>query len=44
MGAIDPLGRINANECVLCLRCQVVMQDATQCPILKRRARSTEGA
>ena len=44
VGAIDPLGRINANECVLCLRCQVVMQDATQCPILKRRARSTEGA
>lgn len=39
VGAIDPLGRINANECVLCLRCQVVMNDAATCPILKRRAR-----
>ncbi|MEF3047065.1 4Fe-4S binding protein [Pseudotabrizicola sp. L79] len=45
VGAIDPLGRINANECVLCLRCQVIMNDGTQCPVLKRRARSTaEGA
>lgn len=40
VGAIDPLGRINANECVLCLRCQVIMNDAAQCPILKRRARA----
>ncbi|KAF0172396.1 MAG: nosR2 [Rhodobacteraceae bacterium] len=40
VGAIDPLGRINANECVLCLRCQVIMNDGTQCPILKRRARA----
>jgi len=39
VGAIDPLGRINANECVLCLRCQVVMNDAATCPVLKRRAR-----
>lgn len=39
VGAIDPLGRINANECVLCLRCQVVMNDAVTCPVLKRRAR-----
>ncbi len=43
VGAIDSIGRINANECVLCLRCQVIMNDGTQCPILKRRARS-EGA
>lgn len=43
VGAIDALGRINANECVLCLRCQVIMNDGTQCPVLKRRAR-TEGA
>ncbi|NEY91390.1 NosR/NirI family protein [Tabrizicola oligotrophica] len=43
VGAIDAIGRINANECVLCLRCQVIMNDATQCPVLKRRARS-EGA
>lgn len=40
VGAIDSIGRINANECVLCLRCQVIMNDGTQCPILKRRARS----
>ena len=44
VGAIDPLGRINPNECVLCLRCQVIMTDSTQCPVLKRRARSSEGA
>ncbi|EEW26926.1 NosR/NirI family protein [Rhodobacter ferrooxidans] len=42
VGAIDPLGRINANECVLCLRCQVIMNDDATCPVLKRRAR-TEG-
>jgi NosR/NirI family nitrite reductase transcriptional regulator len=40
VGAIDPLGRINVNECVLCLRCQVIMNDGSQCPVLKRRARS----
>ena len=39
VGAIDPLGRINPNECVLCLRCQVIMQDDHTCPVLKRRAR-----
>ncbi len=39
VGAIDPLGRINPNECVLCLRCQVVMNDAATCPVLKRRQR-----
>lgn len=44
VGAIDPLGRINANECVLCLRCQVIMGDMAQCPVLKRRARGAEGA
>lgn len=43
VGAIDPLGRINPNECVLCLRCQVIMGDNTQCPVLKRRARGGEG-
>ncbi len=40
VGAIDGIGRINANECVLCLRCQVIMNDGTQCPVLKRRARA----
>ena len=43
VGAIDAIGRINANECVLCLRCQVIMNDGSQCPVLKRRAR-VEGA
>ncbi|SDO36968.1 NosR/NirI family transcriptional regulator, nitrite reductase regulator [Lutimaribacter pacificus] len=40
VGAIDSVGRINPNECVLCLRCQVIMSDGTQCPVLKRRARA----
>ncbi len=44
VGAIDPLGRINPNECVLCLCCQVIMGDNTQCPVLKRRQRTAEGA
>jgi NosR/NirI family nitrite reductase transcriptional regulator len=39
VAAIDAIGRINANECVLCLRCQVIMNDGSQCPVLKRRAR-----
>ncbi len=37
VGAIDTLGRINPNECVLCLRCQVIMCDPHQCIVLKRR-------
>ena len=43
VGAIDPLGRINPNECVLCLRCQVIMNDPGTCPVLKRRARGSDG-
>lgn len=44
VGAIDTLGRINPNECVLCLRCQVILNDNTQCIVLKRRAAGrTEG-
>ncbi|MFZ0098656.1 MAG: 4Fe-4S binding protein [Gemmobacter sp.] len=43
VGAIDGIGRINVNECVLCLRCQVIMNDGAQCPVLKRRARTTDG-
>jgi len=39
VGAIDPLGRINPNECVLCLRCQVIYHDPATCVVLKRRAR-----
>ncbi len=42
VGAIDPLGRINANECVLCLRCQIIMNDPHTCPVLKRRTRTGE--
>lgn len=38
VGAIDTLGRINPNECVLCLRCQVILNDNAQCIVLKRRA------
>lgn len=44
VGAIDPLGRINANECVLCLRCQVIMNNDAVCPVLKRRARTASEA
>ncbi|WP_341485657.1 4Fe-4S binding protein [Thioclava sp. GXIMD4215] len=44
VGAIDPLGRINPNECVLCLRCQVIQHDETACMILKRRARAARPA
>ncbi|MFV0359845.1 4Fe-4S binding protein [Tropicimonas sp.] len=44
VGAIDRVGRINPNECILCLRCQAVMNDTTQCPVLKRRARPSTGA
>ncbi len=44
VGAIDPLGRINPNECVLCLRCQVVMNDDDTCPVLKRRRRQVAPA
>ncbi len=42
VGAIDPLGRINPNECVLCLRCQVIFHDSDTCPTLKRRARAAK--
>ena len=38
VGAIDPLGRINPNECVLCLRCQVIYHDTNTCTVLKSRA------
>lgn len=38
VAAIDPLGRINPNECVLCLKCQVILSDEAQCIILKQRA------
>jgi NosR/NirI family nitrite reductase transcriptional regulator len=37
VGAIDSLGRINPNECVLCLRCQMIYHDWNTCTVLKRR-------
>jgi len=39
VGAIDPIGRINPNECVLCLRCQMIYHDPKTCIVLKNRAR-----
>ena len=41
VGAIDPIGRINPNECVLCLRCQMILHDKATCPVLKRRQRKS---
>lgn len=38
-GAIDPIGRINPNECLLCLRCQMIYHDPETCVVLKRRVR-----
>ncbi len=39
VGAIDPIGRINPNECVLCLRCQMIYHDPETCIVLKNRAK-----
>lgn len=44
VGAIDPLGRINPNECVLCLRCQMIHHDPNTCIVLKRRTGRTAPA
>ena len=41
--AIHPMGQINPNECVYCLRCQVTYYDATTCRVLKDRARRRRG-
>jgi NosR/NirI family nitrite reductase transcriptional regulator len=40
VGAIDPLGRINPNECILCLRCQMILHEPNTCTVLKRRQRA----
>lgn len=40
VGAIDPVGRINPNECILCLKCQWIFHDPAECTILKRRVRA----
>ncbi|MCK0150473.1 NosR/NirI family protein [Marivita sp. S6314] len=40
VGAIDPLGKINPNECILCLRCQMIFHEPNTCTVLKRRNRT----
>ncbi|MBF0804633.1 regulatory protein NosR [Neisseria sp. 19428wB4_WF04] len=41
--AIEPEGRINPNECIQCLHCQVLYHHTTRCPqvvsVLKKKAR-----
>ncbi len=37
--AIHPMGNINPNECIYCLRCQMNYYDETTCRALKDRAR-----
>jgi len=37
--AIHPMGNINPNECIYCLRCQMNYYDGTTCRALKDRAR-----
>jgi len=41
--AINPLGQINPNECIYCLRCQANYFDATTCLPLKMRAARRAG-
>jgi hypothetical protein len=36
--AIHPLGQINPNECIYCLRCQANYFDGAVCIHLKKRA------
>ena len=48
--AIHPDGRINPNECIHCLTCQLNLQDSALCPVLmermkrRQRARGAEAA
>lgn len=37
--AIHPEGRINPNECLYCLHCQVLYQDQCKCPVVIRKIR-----
>jgi len=41
--AIDQIGRINHNECIYCLQCQVNYYDVQTCVPLKMRARRRAG-
>ncbi len=42
--AIHPEGRINPNECIHCLNCQVNYYDDSLCPVLVERGRRRERA
>ncbi len=44
--AIHPDGRINPNECIYCLNCQLLYYDATTCPplIARRQRREARGS
>ena len=44
VGAIDPIGRINPNECILCLRCQMIYHDPKTCTVLKGRVARQAGS
>jgi hypothetical protein len=41
--AIHPLGAINPNECIYCLKCQANYFDHDNCLHLKRRAERRRG-
>ncbi len=38
--AIDPLGQINANECLYCMQCQLIYWDDHTCPPLDQETRA----
>ncbi|HMB75658.1 MAG TPA: hypothetical protein VKN76_04625 [Kiloniellaceae bacterium] len=42
--ATDRMGRINPNECVDCLKCQVTYRDPQTWLPLKMRARQAQGS
>ena len=44
VGAIEPTGQINMNECLQCLDCQVAYHDPGTCPPLKARAQRRQAA
>jgi polyferredoxin len=41
--AIDPIGRINPNECIYCQNCQANYYDSNTCMVLIRRAARRQG-
>lgn len=40
--AIHPDGRIDVNECLYCMHCQVLYQDDQKCPVMVKKRRSLE--